>query len=355
MGDEARAERDQQEKTLATLKEEVAAEARKASKEADKRARKERRKASGQQSNHRRALWGWGAAILLVAAGLGYARFANSSNSAGGPNDTQVVTNGAVPSTKAASPLKKESPLTASGPPSDPFQGTPADQWPDGTAGIVIPAGKSIGEYSAAQVQYAYQTTKQLLVAAALNKQTLDGGAPTAFTDLLTQDQKSMFVSQLDKIGLAKDGYALSSRGWIMSFAPGTTKLIGSVIKVHGSMSAVATKDPGGYPILRVSANYLVAYPVEPPSAPSDWMRIVTQFRGTIDFGNWKDATTDFQPWWDMGIGIAGARCGTTDGYVHPYYPAGPAQSVQPSGPAQNPYSLNNNVSGNGCHATTGT
>jgi hypothetical protein len=157
MGDEARAERDQQEKTLARLKEEVAAEARKASKEADKRARKERRKDPGQRSNHRRALWGWGAVILLAAAGFGYARFANSPNSAGGPNDTQVVTNGAIPSTNAASPVKAESPLTSSGPPSDPFQGTPADKWADGAAGIVLPADKSIGEYSAAQVEYAYQ------------------------------------------------------------------------------------------------------------------------------------------------------------------------------------------------------
>jgi hypothetical protein len=188
-----------------------------------------------------------------------------------------------------------------------------------------------------------------------LNKQTLDGGAPTAFTDLMTQSEKTTFVSQLDKIGLAKNGGTLSSRGWIMSFAPGTTKLIGSVIKVHGSMSAEATTNQGGYPILRVNVNYLIAYPVEPPSAPSDWMRIVTQFRGPIDFGNWADATTNFQPWWNVGIGIAGARCGTTDGYVHPYYATGPAQSVQPSGPAQNPYSLNNNPTGGDCQATTGT
>jgi hypothetical protein len=56
------------------------------------------------------------------------------------------------------------------GPPADPFAGTPAENWANGESGIVIPAAKPVGSFTAAQVMKAYQTTRQLLIAANLDK-----------------------------------------------------------------------------------------------------------------------------------------------------------------------------------------
>ena len=295
----------------------------------------------------RRSAWGLSTIVLVGACVFAYIRFGHSG---GGPNDTATVTHGAVPSISATA----MSPLTDSGPPSDPFQGTPADKWANGAAGIILPAAKPIGRYSATQVEDAYQTTKKLLIAAALDKQTLNGGAPTAFAKLLTQQQRNQFLGALNKIGLDKYGSAISTRGMIMQFAPGTTRFIGSVIKVHGSMSATATKDRYGQPVLRIAIDYLAVYPVEPPRAPADWMRVVAQFDGPVDFGDWQDAETPFEPWWSAGPAPAGGRCGMKDGYVHPDFPGGPQDSVRPSGPPENPYSFAK-PSGVGCHTTTGT
>jgi hypothetical protein len=335
-------------KKFAKLESETRKQAQKLAQKALKEQRKARRKAAWRRGLRRTA---WGVSVIVVAGAcvFAYTRFGHSASGPGGVNDLRTVTNGALP------PGTKPSPLTESGPPADPFASSPADKWADGAAGIVVPVARPIGQYPASKVEYAYQTTKELLVAAALNKQALNGGAPTAFANLLTQDQRTQFVSKLDKIGLDKYGDALSTRSWIVQFAPGTAKLIGSAIKVHGTMSAVAMKDSGGYPILRVKIDYLVVYAIEPPKEPADWMRVVSHFYGTVDFGSWQDADTPFEPWWDAAPGIAGALCGTRDGFNHPDYPNGTAGSVAPSGAPVNPYSFAAPSGNGGCRATTGT
>jgi hypothetical protein len=297
----------------------------------------------------------WALVIIVVGGGVWLAGtrlhlhpHLGSRPSPGGLGGMHVVTYGAVPGMLPLSSAR------LFGPPSDPFAGTPADNWADGAAGIVIPRGKPVGEYSASQVSYAYQTTKKLLAAAALDKRTLLGGAPTAFTSLLSQLNRTQFMGDLNKIGLDKKGEAVSSRAEIISFAPGTTKLIGSVIKVHGTMSARATTDSHGARVLEVNVNYLVTYPVEPPSAPQNWMRVVAHFDGHVTFGDWAGAQTPFEPWWTLGRSVAGIRCSTPDGYVHPDFPSGPPDQVQPSGPPIDPYSLRQTSHG-ACWRTTGT
>ena len=210
-----------------------------------------------------------------------------SRSNAGGPNDTQVVSNGAVPRTSApATPTASTSasPLVAqpdTGPPADPFVGTPADHWADGAAGITIRAAAPHGPFTASEVAAAYATTRKLLTAQDLDHQTLAGGAPTAFADVLIAQQRTQFVAGLDKIGLSKQGYSLSTRGWVASFAPGTTTFIGSVIKVNGTMSARSAVDKGST-VLDIDVDYRFVYPVQPPHAPADWMRVVGQVSGYI-------------------------------------------------------------------------
>jgi hypothetical protein len=242
------------------------------------------------------------------------------------------------------------------GPPADPFEGTAANGWANGAAGIVLPEANPIGGFTTAQVEYAYQTTRKLLIAGNLDKTTLLGGQPTAFADLLTNQERATFLSGLNKVGLNKQGYPLSTRSWTTTFAPGDAQLIGSVIKVHGTMHAVAARSSNGGDELDVHLDYLFVYPVEPPHQPASWMRIVAEDQWTVTFADWSGAATTFTPWVETGGSTSGSRCGTTDGYQHPDYPNQPGAhpSVPPTGKPINPYALGQSVSGL-CDASTGT
>ena len=247
------------------------------------------------------------------------------------------------------------------GPPADPFTGTPADHWADGAAGIAAPTAEPIGPYTKAQVEYAYKTTRAMLAAAELDKQTLLGGAPTAFADLLTGAQKAWFLNGLDKKGVDKQGDALSSRTLVMSFAPGSTQLIGSVIKVNGTMHAKAVKDSSGDYDFNVDVDYIFVYPIEPPHQPDDWMRIVNEVVWTVSFSNWQGAASTFAPWIDAvsGVGrVSGIVCGTGDGFWHPAYPVAASvsasASASPTGSPVNPYVSGQSYQGP-CQALTGT
>jgi hypothetical protein len=200
-----------------------------------------------------------------------------------------------------------------SGPPADPFSGTPADRWGDGTAGIVLPTAGPVGRYTAAQVESAYEKTRQLLAAAYLDRKTLLGAKPAAFASLLTSQEATWFLDGLDKTGVNKQGAELSTRSLVMAFPPGA------------------------------------------------WMRVVAQASWTVSFADWAGGATSFEPWVDeTGGGVAGTECGTTDGYGHPDYPGSPKTGAQPSpsGTPIDPYALGQEQSGgtaSECRATTGT
>jgi hypothetical protein len=264
---------------------------------------------------------------------------------------------GSVPAGSAfASGVSTVVPPNPLGPPADPFTGTPADHWAEGAAGIVPPAAAALGSYTKAQVKYAYKTTSKLLIAANLNKQTLLGGAPTAFADLLIGPQRNEFLSGLNKAGRDKQGYPRSSRTWVMSFQPGSAKLIGTVIKVHGSMYAKAVRDSNGTDELDVHVDYLFVYPIEPPGQPDKWMRVLDEDQWEVRFADWAGTATTFAPWVDAVSTVSGIDCGTADGYQHPAYRAQVATqpTASPSGTAVDPYVMGQSVSGE-CHPITGT
>jgi len=298
----------------------------------------------------------WAVAIVVLAGAVFFGWHRVSGSNAGGPNDTQLVSNGAVPSNSASSSPSASDPLVepSSGPPADPFADTAADSWANGAAGITTRAAAPHGPFTASEVAAAYATTRKLLIAQDLDHTTLLGGAPDAFADVLVA-QRTQFIAGLDKVGLSKQGYSTSTRAMVASFAPGTTTLIGNVIKVNGTMSARAATVKG-YAVLYIDVNYRFVYAVQPPSTPADWMRVVGQVSGYVEFNNFQDPGGALQPW-DVSAfpAEAGARCGMADGYIHPDFPSGPPLKVQPSGAPVNPYALSNAPATAGCERTTGT
>jgi hypothetical protein len=337
-----------------------AARARQARKEAARNARQAKRETRKQQPHGGSRGKLTGALILVVvlvaAGGLLWLRLGRS---AGGSGVTQPASTGPAPSASSAepSPSGALSPTNLfGGPPADPFAGSLAGTWADGAAGIVTPAAKPVGRFTAAQVAAAYATTRKLLIAANLDRQTLLGGRPTAFASLLTAEQRATFLAGLNKKGVNKSGYPLSTRKWVASFAPGSTELIGNVIKVHGTMSARTVAESGTV-ALAIEVNYIFAYAIEPPHSATDWMRLLDHQYGSFDFAPWDDPGGALEPWDHTSIGNAGIQCGATDGYIHPDYPSERSAHPSGSGPAVNPYSTATSVPGGGvvCGSTTGT
>jgi hypothetical protein len=281
--------------------------------------------------------------IFGIAGALTWARLGGSAKNPA--DDTKPVTNGAAPHVSASAPA---------GPPADPFTGSPADRYANGQAGIAVPAAYAVGSYSAAEVQAAYAEARKLLIASNLDPQTLNGGSPDGLANLLTAQQRTFFVSRLNKIGADKQGYPLSTRGWVTSFAPGAMQFVGNTIKVHGTMSAAVAQD-NGRDVLRVHADYLFVYAVEPPHEPADWMRIVDRNYGNVDFATWDDPGGQLEPWLNWRSSRAGARCGINDGFVHPNFPSGPPGKVKPSGAPINPYNQAAKPEHKACTAVTGT
>jgi hypothetical protein len=239
---------------------------------------------------------------------------------------------------------------------SDPFAGSPAEGYADGAAGIAIPAARAFGGYSAAQVRAAYATVKKLLIAGHLNRRVLAGGSPTAFLRLLIPTERSWFDRHLGWRGLDRRGDIRSSRAWLTSFDPGTTALVGTVIKVHGSMTAAAGRS-GHTPVLSIRADYLFVYPIQQAGGqPSTRMRIVARTVLTVQFATWNDPGGSLEPWVASAPGgPAGILCGFSDGFVHPAFPGGPANTVKPSGTPIDPYNQKVAPSTHGCQPASRT
>jgi hypothetical protein len=293
--------------------------------------------------------------VGMAAAAVGIINLAKHPLKAPSADNTPV-TNGPTPSSQPTASSAPNTSFLPSPTVAAPFLGTPAQSFANGAAGIVIPPAHAVGPYAAAQVAVAYQMAKKLLITAGLNVATLRGDSPDAFASLLIPQQRSYFVDNLDKIGLDSRGYARSSRGWVVSFAPGSTQLVGNVIKVHGSMRAMAAQ-MNSSPVLRIHANYLFVYAVEQPGNPVTLMRIVAQRVVNVDFGTFTNPGGPLQPFWNpAGGGVAPVRCDVYDGFVHPEFPNGPPDKVKPTGTPVNPYDMNKPPGGGqACQATTGT
>jgi len=352
------------------LSAEIASERVKAAKEqAERQARLAARQVRGGEAGEPvrrparrgRRVASWTAAIVILAGGAGLAWHKYSGKPASSASGRPTVTanetaSASMTATATGGDLTTLQP--SAGPPADPFEGTPADHWADGPAGITLAAAKPVGTFTSAQVATVYATTRKILVAQNLDPTTLRGGKPAAFESLLTLEQLNVFLRGLDKPGVDKNGNPLSTRAWVASFAPGGADLVGTVIKVHGTMSARPGTD-SGTKVLDVDVNYRFVYVVEPPGKPQDWMRIVGQVYGYVEFFPTQDPSEPLQPWIATAFPAeAGIQCATTDGFIHPDYPDSPPQSVQPSGPAVDPYSTatpQTAQTAGSCYPTTGT
>ncbi|MFI9590651.1 hypothetical protein [Nonomuraea sp. NPDC052265] len=226
-----------------------------------------------------------------------------------------------------------------------PFAGSPAERYADGAAGFVMPEAKALGGLSKADVAKGLKRTRALLAAALLDRETLLGGRPKAFAGLLEPDQRELFYEALG-------GKNYDSRDLVNSFAPGSAEPVGDVIKVNGTARLGTFREDDLHGV-KVEVNYLVVYAVRRPGEPSTTMRLVSHLTGEVQLYRSEGRTAAYVEW---GMSHTPARCGTKDGFVHPVYEDDPPGSVAPSGPATDPYDLEERpVSDGGCDTSEET
>jgi hypothetical protein len=301
-------------------------------------------------------LLGLAAAIIVGGGVFAWVRLAPPSrhHHVFAAHQASAVASASVLTTREAPLITPLQSLTANGPPASPFAGSPASAWADGAAGITIPAARPHGPYTAAEVRSAYETTRELLIAGNLDWPTLHGGPPTAFASLLIEQERARFQAGLHSRALNKAGLEENTRAWVTSFAPGSTQFVTTVIKVHGTMSASLATDSGSE-VLRIKVDYLFVFAVQQPGNRANWLRVVVQRYGYVDFAQWDDPGGPLEPFYDVSGLTPGALCGERDGYIHPAFPQGPPPTVQPSGTPVNPYVLATPATTGICARTTGT
>ncbi|MGW3343965.1 hypothetical protein ACWDA3_11705 [Nonomuraea rubra] len=290
----------------------------------------------------RRMRRGWlavaGMAAVLAAAGAVVSLRPDLLAPAGPvPEETMPVAAAPLPSQTGAEagPVPEETMPVGAQPkesaPEGPFGGSEAENWAEGAAGFVMPGAKAIGGLSKKEVAEGMERTRDLLAAAHLDRKTLMGGEPKAFTKLLHPQERAWFKKNLGRKG------DKSSRTWVTSFAPKTAEQASEVIKVHGRTKLSSFKE-NGLTGAKLETNYIVVHAVQRPGQPGTVIRLVTHHRGTVLVHRAAGEVVTWVKKW--GRSATPARCDVNDGYIHPFYGDSVPSTVSPTGTPTDPYAL---------------
>ncbi|MFJ5301370.1 hypothetical protein [Streptomyces sp. NPDC088350] len=233
-----------------------------------------------------------------------------------------------------------------------PFAGSPALNWADGAAGIVLPKAKAVGSISRDRVELALQETKILLVAANLDPKTIGGARPSAALAVLDPKQPKLLDdlnASLAAPSRTQDPTMLFSR-----FAPKDVRLVGKVVKTRGRITFA--KDARGD--VTVHTDYTFVYPLVRTDGSTEVARTIV--RRVIDVRILDPARYQVTPGLlslsSYNAEFGNSACDVYDGYLHPEFhsdaasPTGPS----PSGPTTDPYDRSKSI-GQGDNATCGT
>ncbi|MEY9874088.1 hypothetical protein ABH931_003582 [Streptacidiphilus sp. MAP12-33] len=223
-------------------------------------------------------------------------------------------------------------PATPGGPTAalkDPFAGTPAASWADNADGIALPPARAVGALSAGAVGQDLAQARFYLVVAFLNPQILGGGSPQPLLDMLATVPRGLLTQ-----ALAHPTFSDDPLMWLSRFNPRTTLQVGSVVKVHGTVTDAPDGDGG----LVVNADFVFVYAARQAPHGTVVERVVA--RRVLHFRFYDPARYQVEA--DR-LYVAGAsgytaddRCDLIDGYLNPYFPGTPRGTG--SGPAVDPY-----------------
>ncbi|KAF4405008.1 hypothetical protein [Streptomyces lycii] len=274
---------------------------------------------------------GWYAVGLLVAAGLlvvavapGWVAGWFGGGGGSAPLAAESQRPGQPPATVAA----------GRGPTVDePFRGSPAAQWGDGTEGIHLPAARATGWMSKEEVARSLDRSLDFLAASSLDPGVLRGERPKEAVALVNphqQDVRDYLAAAFDSPGRENDPLLLFSR-----FDKSEVRLAGDVVKTRGRL----TFREGELGALEVTADVTYVYPVVRAEAGSDAVTRTIVRRETVM--SWDDpAKVVTEPGTFSLVSykadIANGGCDTFTGYLTPEFT--PEHGAAGDGPEVDPY-----------------
>ncbi|WP_329366572.1 hypothetical protein OG896_17660 [Streptomyces sp. NBC_00669] len=269
--------------------------------------------------------------LLVVALDPG--RAAGWFGGGSGSGDGKAGRADASPTAKSSSRLPT---------PDEPFRGSPAAQWDDGTAGISMPTARATGWMTEKQVARALQQSLDFLAAASLDPAVMRGERPKKAIALVNPHQSDVqdYLSTAFRTpSQENDPLLMFSR-----FAQTKVRLVGSVVKTRGRI----TFREGKRGALEVTSDVTYVYPVVRAAKGSDevartivrretvmsWddpAKVITE-PGTFSFVSYKmDATN--------------GGCSNYTGYFRPEFTADRAPKSPGSGPEMDPYDRTTSMS----------
>ncbi|MBD9725962.1 hypothetical protein PV755_01875 [Streptomyces caniscabiei] len=215
-----------------------------------------------------------------------------------------------------------------------PFRGSPAARWGDGTAGLGLPEARATGWMSKKQVAQALEDSRDFLAASSLDPGVLRGERPKKAIALLNphqQDVQDYLATAFRSPSREDDPLLLFSR------FEKKVRLVGDVVKTRGRI----TYREGKRGAVEVTTDVSYVYPVVRAEAGSDevartivrrevvmsWddpAKIITE-PGTFSLVSYKVDTTN-------------GGCDNFTGYFTPAFDSDRETSPSGDGPALDPY-----------------
>lgn len=156
-----------------------------------------------------------------------------------------------------------------------PFARTPAADWADGAAGVVVPAPMQVGEFDAEEVAAATDLVGRAVVASRLDRAMLVEHDPGTYLGLLAPDAREQLAPLF---GTGREPQAQALVSLIAEDSP----LLPVEPKVTGGMRVEA----GGPGELVVHTNFLFAYAFDTTGAEpvADPMDMIVVVRAEVDY-----------------------------------------------------------------------
>lgn len=134
--------------------------------------------------------------------------------------------------------------------PSSPFAGTPAQQFADGSAGLVLPAARAAGELQTADVALALYSVRRATQAANIERTVLGGTSLAAYLDAVGPETRH-------RLQEAEVGAAATMLDFVTRF-PQSVAVTLDPPKVSGTF----TYEPEGTGAVRIEGRHVFAYTV---------------------------------------------------------------------------------------------
>ncbi|MFE7330822.1 hypothetical protein ACFU8W_38965 [Streptomyces sp. NPDC057565] len=217
----------------------------------------------------------------------------------------------------------------------EPFNGSPAGQWGDGTAGIGLPEPRATGWMSKGQVGQALEKSRDFLAASSLDPGVLRGERPRKAIALINphqEDVQDYLATAFGAPSRENDPLLLFSR-----FEKTKTRLVGDVVKTRGRI----TYREGKRGAVEVTTDVTFVYPVvRAPAGSNEVTRTIVRREVVM---SWDDPAKvvvepDTFSLVSYKVDTTNGGCDTFTGYFTPTFSAERAASRPGDGPEVDPY-----------------